>query len=65
MKFRHLLVGDSFDWLNDKNPMLNSFYLRCVKISERKYKDEKGLVHNVGSINANVYHVKMVLPRPD
>lgn len=58
-RFRELPIGASFDWINDANPMFNSFYLRCVKTSERTYVDETGLRHRVGSIHANVYHVEM------
>lgn len=61
MQFRHLIVGDKFDWIGPQP----TFFLRCEKISTRKYCDEKGTEHRVGSINAEVYHVKMCLPRPD
>jgi hypothetical protein len=58
MKFRELEIGNTFDWLNDEKPMLNSFYLRCVKTSARGYADSKGTSHKVGSINAEVFHVE-------
>ena len=56
MKFRDLKIGDSFDWIGPKHP---SFFLRCTKLSKRIYQDSTGYVHQVGSINAEVYHVKV------
>lgn len=55
MKFRELKIGQSFDFIAPDRP--NSFFLRCTRISARKYKDERGEVHMVGTINARVYHV--------
>lgn len=57
MKFRDLNIGDSFDWINDAS-IYNSFFLRCVKISTRKYRDERGTEHRVGNVSAPVYHVE-------
>ena len=59
MKFRDLGIGQGFDWVDDDNPA-NSFYLRCFKISPRRYRDAKGIVHTVGTINAQVFHVGKV-----
>jgi hypothetical protein len=56
MKFRDLQVGDTFDFVSP-NTSFNSFYLRCTKVSARRYRDEDGHFHQVGSINAVVYHV--------
>jgi hypothetical protein len=56
-RFRDLSVGQSFDWIDDCRIGSNSFYLRCSKRSTRTYTDSTGMVHRVGSINANVYHV--------
>lgn len=56
MKFKELQIGAEFDWIDDANPTWNSFYLRCTKISARKYSDTNGVVHRVGCINAVVYH---------
>lgn len=56
MKFRDLSIGDSFDFIGPDR-RYNSFYLRCRKISTRKYRDERGTEHQVGSINASVFHV--------
>lgn len=36
--FRDLATGDTFDFVNMSQPMMNSFYRRCVKISTRKYQ---------------------------
>lgn len=55
MKFRDLAITQKFDFVSP-NAALNSFYLRCQKISARVYADETGARHNVGSINAQVYH---------
>jgi hypothetical protein len=56
MKFRDLQVGSTFDWISP-NHSFNSFFLRCKKLSARKYNDSTGQDHRVGSINAEVYHV--------
>ena len=60
-KFRDLSIGQEFDFIDDENPMYNSFYTRCVKTSARKYENADGSVnvisYTVGSINAKVYHV--------
>lgn len=58
MTFRELPIGYSFDWIDDENPRFNSFYLRCVKVSARTYIDEHGSRHAVGSVKAQVFHVK-------
>jgi hypothetical protein len=57
MTFQQLPIGASFDFINDEKPMFNSFYLRCTKVSARKYQDQTGVIHRVGSIAASVYHV--------
>lgn len=54
--FSTLLKGDTFDWIDDLNPLLNSFFLRCTKISPRRYSDTTGTVHRVGTIKARVHH---------
>ena len=54
--FRDLDVGDSFDFVGH-DWRFNSYYRRCVKVSARKYKDDDGREHEVGSISCNVYHV--------
>ena len=58
MKFRDLSIGDTFDFISP-NQMLNSFYLRCTKTSTRTYTDEEETRHRVGSINAEVYNVRV------
>ena len=61
MTFRELSVGDTFDFINDDNRMMNSFYARCVKLSARTYTVVEGEGEprhmRVGSINTTVYHV--------
>jgi hypothetical protein len=54
MKFRDLPVGEWFDFVGGDHP---SFFLRCQKRSERTYRDEKFVIHRIGSINAAVYNV--------
>lgn len=60
MKFRELMVGDTFDFIEDGS-IYNSFYLRCTKTSIRTYTyDDKLGTYDatVGSINVEVHHVK-------
>ena len=57
MKFTHLVNGQSFDWISPHR-LMNSFFLRCVKISARRYRDETGAVHRVGSVYVDVYNVR-------
>jgi len=57
MRFRDVKIGQTFDWQNPYKPWLNSFFPACKKISARKYIAEGGVVHEVGTINASVYHV--------
>lgn len=54
--FKQLQNGQSFDFISPDR-MMNSFYLRCVKMSPRTYMDEKGTRHVIGSVNAKVYNV--------
>lgn len=56
MKFRDLSNNDVFDFIGPDRSF-NSFYLRCVKVGPRKYNDENGGSHTVGSIEAEVFHV--------
>lgn len=57
MKFRDLKIEQFFDFVNDENRMLNSFWDRCIKTGPRSYKSvETGVKYTVGSINAVVYH---------
>jgi hypothetical protein len=57
MKFRELSIGDEFDFVNPDS-FFNSFFMRCAKISPRKYVDSNGQAHMVGSINARVWNVE-------
>lgn len=52
--FRNLRIGQSFDFIGPNRS--NSFFLRCVKISTRKYRDEDGVEHRIGTINCEVFH---------
>jgi hypothetical protein len=63
MKFKDLKTGQTFDFIGP-DFTLNSFTLRCEKISPRQYRDEKGAVHQVGTISCKVYHVREALPNP-
>lgn len=54
--FQSLPVGQVFDWISGTSA--DSFYLRCVKLSARKYgvvgekdrPDQKRTVYRVGSV---------------
>lgn len=58
--FARLAIGDTFDFINMAQPMMNSFYRRCIKISVRKYQaiHAPRTVYSVGSVSARVYHVE-------
>ena len=57
MKFRDLAIGQSFDFINDSNRMLNSFFERCIKTSVRQYQSlSTGIVYSIGSVNAEIHH---------
>jgi hypothetical protein len=63
MRFRDLPLGATFDFLNDSQPMFNSFYDRCQKTSARTYvsvelNPKYDGRYQIGSINCQVYHVK-------
>ena len=57
MTFGQLRIGAEFDFINDAQPMYNSFYKRCTKITPRKYADQDGVEYRIGSVSAKVYHV--------
>jgi len=61
LRFRHLLIGQTFDFVDDSRPQPNhnSFYARVVKTGTRNYMltDAPHTTYQVGSINASVYHV--------
>jgi hypothetical protein len=56
--------GDTFDFIDDANPSLNSFYRRCTKTGQRSYEwdshiaGQGRLAEHVGSIRAEVFHVE-------
>lgn len=56
-QFRDLAIGQGFDFIGPDRAY-NSFFLRCTKISPRRYLDERGTEHRVGTINAEVFHVE-------
>lgn len=56
-RFRDLSVGDTFDWINDRQPTFSSYFAACEKTGPRTYVSDDGHRHRVGSINAVVYHV--------
>jgi len=63
MKFKDLLIGDTFDFMDEENPTHNNFFARCEKISKRKYawgRMEFGgrPESQVGNINVMCFHVK-------
>jgi hypothetical protein len=53
-QFRLLGIGDKFDFINSSNPYATSFFQVCTKISARKYRDESGVEHKIGSIKCPV-----------
>lgn len=55
MQFKNLKVGQQFDFIAPG--AFNSFFLRCTKTAPRKYQDENGVTHTVGTIKCNVYNV--------
>lgn len=67
-RFKDLAIGDTFDFVGP-DPMLNSFYARCRKISARGYRDDKRTRYTVGSASVEVFHVNdpewtSALPNP-
>jgi hypothetical protein len=58
-KFKDLAVGDTFDFIDDNNRMHTSFYKRCVKVSDNKYRSLADVAtYRVGTIKCNVFHVE-------
>ena len=59
LKFNQLPIGATFDFISP-NTGFNSFFDRCEKISQRKYKSlVSGTEYQVGSVQANTYHPDM------
>ncbi len=59
MKFRELAIEQTFDWIDDANPLRNSFFEQCRKVSARKYVGlTNSREYRVGTINAAVFHVE-------
>lgn len=63
LTFKQLSVGQSFDFIDDRPGALNSYHQRCRKVGARRYEAVgegrllEGTVMQVGSINAEVFHV--------
>lgn len=64
-RFRDLAIGQTFDFIDDSRPHLNSFFERCTKISARSYTwqgwdwengGKRDYSTRVGTINAGVFH---------
>ena len=56
-KFRDVKIGQAFDFINDAEPQLTSFWHRCIKTGARTYENLTGVKYRIGSVNAKVYHV--------
>ena len=63
-QFRMLAIGNSFDFIKPDS-LYNSFFLRCTKTGPRKYQDQTGANHRIGSIKAQVYNVLSHAPQHD
>lgn len=61
-KFRDLEINQTFDFIGPSR--FNSFFKRCVKVGKRKYNDEDGGQHTVGSVDADVFHVAPAPEKP-
>lgn len=61
-KFRDLAIGQTFDFINPDPDKLtqNSFYPRCEKISDRRYRTIGKTVcfYTVVTIDCEVFHVE-------
>jgi hypothetical protein len=55
-RFIDLKIGDSFDFVGP-DPMLVTFHKRCVKVSDRTYRDIDGREHEVGTRAVPVFNV--------
>ena len=62
MRFKNLLVGQEFDWIDPDKPLSEiSFTRPCKKVSVRKYRTTGGgpiEEFQVGAIDARVFNVK-------
>lgn len=57
-RFKDLQVGQTFDFIDENNVAINSFYDRCVKTSTRRYRSLRtGQNYVVGTIYVTVYNV--------
>jgi hypothetical protein len=54
MTFKQLRIGQTFDFAGGD---FISFWLRCTKISARKYQDARGTAHTIGSTSCPVWNV--------
>lgn len=59
LRFRDLMIGQTFDFVDPALGRFNSYYRRVVKTSTRSYTevDNAHNTYRVGSIDAPVFHV--------
>jgi len=59
VRFKELSVGDTFDFVDDENLTINSYFYRCRKTGTRTYEalDGDG-PHTIGTVNCKVFHVE-------
>lgn len=60
LRFCDIMVGETFDFINDNKVGYNSFFYRCTKISTRCYTyqhNEHTIKCQVGSVRVNIHHV--------
>lgn len=60
MIFKQLHIGQVFDFVNPTPGAYNSFFKRCVKISDRKYVCSDGYEHRVGTTSVHVFNVSSI-----
>lgn len=59
-RFKELHLGDTFDFIGPDRDR-NSFFDRCIKIGARTYRSVENrhdVMHHVGSINCEVFHIE-------
>lgn len=56
-RFKDLSIGDEFDFINPNNRWNVTFFLRCKKISDKKYIDSQENTHKIGSMNCKVFNI--------
>jgi hypothetical protein len=59
IKFKELSIGDTFDFINDEEPHLNSFFARCTKTGPRTYSaGQRQYIYKVRTVHVAVFHVE-------